>query len=98
MIKSAAQQLAAKKSRSRLPRNRAGVANGVWACRVREFREALNLSLLDVARSIGMSVTGLWQIEMGNDPMLTTAAKIAAFYDVPINLLWPTRRSNESTR
>lgn len=61
----------------------------VWKCTLRERRESLRLSLRDVAAAVGLSVTGYWQIEKGGDVMLTTARRIAAFFGMPIEQLWP---------
>lgn len=60
----------------------------VWRCAVRSERERLRLSLDEVAEAVGMSKCGLWQVERGSDPMLTTAWKLAAFFGMPIDDLW----------
>ncbi len=59
-----------------------------WACAVRTERERLRLSLDEVAKHVGMSKCGLWQVESGSDPMLTTAWKLAAFFGKRIEELW----------
>ena len=60
----------------------------VLRCRLRESREALRLSIADVAKACGMSVSGLWQIEMGGDPQMTTARKLAKFFGKTTDELW----------
>lgn len=87
-----AEKLAAKKPWRRPPRNGTPPRRVVWDCKVRTLREALRISLRDVAKGCGLSVTALWQIEMGSDPMLTTAAKLAEFFGRPVADLWPARR------
>lgn len=63
----------------------------VWQCRVLQERESLRLSLRDVAQAIGLSQTGLWDIEHGTEVMLTTARKLSEFFGRPIEELWPAR-------
>ena len=65
--------------------------NPVWECRIREYREKAKLSLSEMAGHVGLSKTGLWQIEQGSDPMLSTARKIAEFFGVKVEVLWPKR-------
>jgi DNA-binding XRE family transcriptional regulator len=87
-----AEKLAAKKPWRRPPRNKAPYKRrAVWVCRCREFREALRLSLRDVAAAVKLSVTALHQIEHGTDPMLETARRLADFYDLSVETLWPRR-------
>ena len=88
-----AERLAAKKPWRRAPRNAAKYPRRfAWRCGCREVRESLRISLRDVAKAIGLSVTALWQVEHGGDPMLTTAVKLARFYGKTIEELWPRRR------
>jgi DNA-binding XRE family transcriptional regulator len=61
----------------------------VWTCKMRRVRETLRLSLKDVAAGVGMTVSGIWQIEHGGDPLLTTARKLADFFGVDVWELWP---------
>jgi len=63
----------------------------VWVCKIADLRESLGLSIRDVAEACGFSVAGLWQIEHGTDPMLRSAATLAAFYGKTIGELWPER-------
>ncbi len=86
-----AEKLAAKKPWRRSPRNHIATRRRVWNCRVRDTRERLRLSLDDAADGIGISKTALWQIEMGSDPMLTTASAIATFFGMEVKDLWPKR-------
>lgn len=60
----------------------------VFKCRMAELRAGQGLALRDVAKKTGMSITGLWQIEQGSDPMLSTAIKLSAFFGKPINEIW----------
>jgi DNA-binding XRE family transcriptional regulator len=59
-----------------------------WKCQCRAIREGLRLSLRDVADKVGLSPTGLHQIEQGTDPLLTTAVRLAAFFGKEISELW----------
>lgn len=88
-----AEHLASTKTRQRPRRNECVKMRHapVWSCRVREVRERLNLSLADVAKAVGLSVTGLFQVEHGGDPMLSTASKLAAFFGKRVEFLWPER-------
>lgn len=86
---SPAERLAAKKSWRRPPRNRVEPRRRSWVCQVRAVREGLRISLRDVAAACSLSVTALWQIEMGGDPMLTTARKLAKFFGKTTDELWP---------
>jgi DNA-binding XRE family transcriptional regulator len=90
-----AEQLAAAKPRKRQPRNVVAVRKRVWGCRVRGYRERLNLSLRDVARAVGLSVTALHQIEHGTDPQLTTARRLAVFFGCTEQELWPAALENQ---
>jgi DNA-binding XRE family transcriptional regulator len=73
-----------KPRRTRKPTNHPRV----WDCGIRAERERLRLSLGEVADAVGMSKCGLWQVENGSDPMLTTAAKLAEFFGKRIDELW----------
>lgn len=85
-----AEKLAASKlsRRSRKPGARVPQPR-IWHCELRMTRLALRLSLWEVAGAVGLSVSGLWQIEMGTDPMLTTARRLAEFFGKTIEDLWP---------
>lgn len=86
-----AEQLAKSKQRKRSPRNTVAPRRPIWVCRLREMREALNLSLRDVADAVGMSNPGLWAVEHGGETSLTTATKLAEFFGCTIQDLWPER-------
>lgn len=87
--KSPADKLVANKQRKRKPRNHAAPKrNAPFHCAIRERREALNLSLRDVADALSMSIAGLHAIEHGSDPMLSTAFRLCVFYGVEINKTW----------
>lgn len=97
-----AQKLAKVKQRQRPKRNGPAVklkTAPVWECGIVALREALNLSMKDVASAIGMSMTAVFQIEHGCDPMLTSAVRLAAFYGKPIEKLWHpiAKREKEQT-
>lgn len=62
-----------------------------WVCKLREKREALGLSMRDVAEHTGYTVSTLFEIENGTDPQLTTAMKLAEFFGCMVNDLWPSR-------
>jgi len=90
---SQAEQLA-KTKRHRKPRRigQQKTARRVhWVCRIRDVRESLGLSIRDVAEACGFSVAGLWEIEHGTDPMLTSAMRLAEFYGKNFSELWPAR-------
>lgn len=84
-----AEQVAASKPPRRTPGSKRPPQSRVWRCLVREARLALRLSIRDVAPEVGLSVTGLWQVEHGTDPQLTTARRVAAFYGRTVEELWP---------
>ncbi len=87
-----AEKLSAAKPWRRSPRNKVSPRKRFWNTRLREVREELRISLKDVAKAVGMSVTAIWQLEMGTDPMLSTARKLASFYGMDVWVLWPSRR------
>ena len=87
-----AEKLASKKPRQRAPRNHVPTRRVVWSCQIRELREALRMSIRDTAQAVGMSVSALWQIEMGGDLVLTTARKLAEFFGRTTDELWPAKR------
>lgn len=90
-----AEQLAKAKTRKRPPRRAAPTRKPVWTCRVRERRESLGLSLRDVAKGAGLSITALWQLEAGHDTMLTTATRLAHFFGCRVDELWPENAKKE---
>ena len=84
-----AEQVAASKPPRRAPGSKRQPQPRVWKCLARQARLSLRLSIRDVAPEVGLSVTGLWQVEHGTDPQLTTARRIAAFYGRAVEELWP---------
>ena len=90
-----AETLAATKQRKRPKRNPPSLKMPrkiVWVTTVRDARERLNLSMRDVARSLGMSLSGYWCIELGADVNLTNAVKISEFFELSVASLWPARK------
>lgn len=67
----------------------------VWQCCVRQIRESLRISIKDVAEAMRMSVSGLWQIELGGDPQLSTARKLCEFFGRTEKELWPNKAKKE---
>jgi DNA-binding XRE family transcriptional regulator len=88
MTKSPAEQLAETIVRTRKHRKTSSKRKAVWNCLIRPERERLGLTLRETADAVGMTQAGLSVIELGSDPMLTTAFKLSAFYGKPINVLW----------
>jgi DNA-binding XRE family transcriptional regulator len=62
-----------------------------WRCRLREYRTRLGLSQTEVARTVGLSRPQLVSVENGQNTMLSTAVKLAEFYGVAVEVLWPER-------
>jgi DNA-binding XRE family transcriptional regulator len=94
--KSPADILASKKQWRRQPCNkRPAPRKSHWMCRIREVRESKRLAMRDVAKAVDMSVTTLFQIEKGTDPMLSTAMKLAAFFAMDVVELWAARKENK---
>lgn len=62
-----------------------------WNCCLRRLREELGLSLDDVAKAVGMSKAGYWELEKGGDPMLTTAHKLSEFFGKTTCDIWRRR-------
>lgn len=59
-----------------------------WKCGVRLLRESMGLSLRDVERETGVSNATLSHVERGCDTTLRTALRLAAFFGVPVEVLW----------
>ena len=87
--RSPAEKLADAKSKLRPAANKKPVKNKTWTCALRRIREALGLSFDDVANAVKLSKSGYWQIEQGSDPMLTTAYRLAEFFDLSVHDIWP---------
>jgi DNA-binding XRE family transcriptional regulator len=85
-----AEALSAAKRLKRPPRKPGTRTYGPWVGNsIRERRDALGLSLRDVADAIGISNPGLFAVEKGGDPQLTTAYKLAAFFGCSVEAIWP---------
>jgi len=97
-VKSQAQQLAEKVRRERPARNKKPLRKAVWDCHIRDVRERLDLTLDDVAESVGITKAGLSVIERGSDPLLTTARKLAAFYGMTTDALWVAKSELDAAR
>lgn len=86
---------AEKLSSKRKPKpTKDGVPSGrktPFICHAREIRLSLGLSIRDVCDAIEMSVGGMFEIERGTDPQVTTALKISAFYGKTVHELWERR-------
>jgi DNA-binding XRE family transcriptional regulator len=67
----------------------------VWICTLLSRRTALDLTLRDIERAIGVSSAVLSTIEHGTDPQLTTARKIAEFFGCSVEEMWPSRRDGQ---
>lgn len=70
----------------------------VWHCTIRERRRALNLTIRDIANDVGLTTSAISVIERGSDPQLSTASKLAAFFGVSIQDLWPQRYHDPKPR
>ncbi len=94
-MKTPAERLAARKPWRRPKRNGPPhpPRKAVWDTRLRAVREELKLSMRDVAKAVRLSLTTYWQIENGTDPMLTNAVRIAAFFGMTVESLWPKRKA-----
>ena len=82
-MKTPAEQMAANKAKRQASMN----------CKLGEFRNALGLSLRDVASAVGLTAQAIVKIEQGNDVLLSSAKKISVFFGKNIEDIWP----NEST-
>jgi DNA-binding XRE family transcriptional regulator len=88
--KSPAELLASSKNRtSRKPKGSL-VRPKKWHCAIPELRHKLGLTLADVAEAVGITKSGLSQIEYGADIRLTTATRLAAFFDKSVYEIWTT--------
>lgn len=79
----------AKAEATRGPRNQKELRDAKWRCRLREARERVGLTLGDVAGAMKMSKCSMHRIEHGSDLRHTTARKLAAFFGVGVDELWP---------
>jgi DNA-binding XRE family transcriptional regulator len=85
---SPAQQLAASKNGKvrRVGHKRPGF---VWKCNLGRERAKLGLSSYDVAEAVGVRHQTILNAESGCDTHLSTARKIADFFGVAIEAMWP---------
>src|SRR5689334_4397872 len=73
---------------ARTPERTAVTAEGTLGARVRSLREAMDLSLRDLAEPSGVSAPMLSQVERGDtSPTLAVAEKIAAGLDLTLSQL-----------
>lgn len=93
-IKSPAEVLSSKKKRRK--RSARPPRKLIWKCEVHRHREALGLSMKEVATACGMTQSGFFCIEYGTDPQLTTARRIAEFFGKTIDELWPSKIGDHS--
>lgn len=92
-----AETLASKKQRQRPKRNTPASSERVlWTCGLSELREQCNLSMRDVAESVGLSVSAYFRIEKGYaDVSLSNAMNIAKFFGKTICEIWTQWRDKE---
>lgn len=82
---SPAEKLAeSKKSDARKPGRKV-----VFKCNIIEYRKKLGLTIKDVAKGTGLTRSSISVIERGSDPQLSSVCKIAFFFGVKIEELWP---------
>jgi DNA-binding XRE family transcriptional regulator len=60
-----------------------------WKCRLAEMRAESGLSLRDLEAATGVTNATLCYAEKGADVNLSTAVKIARFFCVPVETIWP---------
>lgn len=61
----------------------------VWQCSLAQIRKARGLTVRDVAKGAGLTIAAISVIERGTDPQLATAHKLADFFGVSLEQLWP---------
>lgn len=65
--------------------------------RLREIRKEKGLTIEEVARKAGLTLTGYRNIEIGEaDPKLTSAKAIASALGVAIEEIWPAQPHTEA--
>lgn len=94
---SKAELLSQKKQRERPRRNpKAKSERVLWTTKLAEQREALNLSMKDVADAVNLSQSAYFRIEHGfADVSLSNAMSIAQFFGRTVYELWPQWRGEE---
>lgn len=83
-----AEKLAKNNPHRRVSGSKSKQYRRVFKCAISEKRRGLRLSIQKVAKEVGMSVSGMYAIEQGTDPMLSTALKLSQFYGCDISELW----------
>jgi transcriptional regulator with XRE-family HTH domain len=85
-----AEKLSKEKRRTRPKRNApAKSERRQWGTTLRARREALNLSMRDVALAAGLSVSAYFRIENGYaDVSLSNAYRLGVLFGVPIQDIW----------
>ena len=66
-----------------------GKREAVWYCGLNEMRNKLRLTLRDVEKGTGVSNATICHMEQGADPTLSNARKVADFFGVKIDDIWP---------
>ncbi len=61
----------------------------IWKCNLRTMRRDLRLSMREVGKGCGISISRYFRIEQGADVQLTTVKKISQFFGKPIDYIWP---------
>ena len=57
--------------------------------RVKEYRKAAKLTLAELAERSGVPISTIGDIELGAEPRVITAIRIARVLGVNVELLWP---------
>ena len=57
--------------------------------RVKEYRKATKLTLAELAERSGVPISTISDIELGAEPRVTTAIRIARVLGVNVERLWP---------
>lgn len=85
-----AEKLAKKKNRRprTAPRELSG-RRKKWNCLIPAKRNELGLTVADVASAVGLTCSSVSVIERGADPQLTSAHRLAKFFGMTIDQLWP---------
>jgi DNA-binding XRE family transcriptional regulator len=64
---------------------------GILNSRIRHFRQTNGLTLRDVSKASGVDVATVNRMEFGCETMLSTALKIAKFFEVTVEDLFSLR-------
>lgn len=60
-----------------------------WQCRLREYRERLNLTLRDLERATGVTNGTISNMEAGFETTLGNARAVADFFGATVYEIWP---------